>query len=547
MMKFRHHDFERIYNEFCKYYRNQKQGENEYYSWLNDLALDESKPYGSARESFQWAKGMLNLLKEDADNKYYGIIVGLPITSMNGNVYRERDLIAAALTLKGKHPSLNHKDEFWFKPGNPWGTITVEDAKYEEGAVEAVLKVPKSAVCPICNGDKMTQLIDEKRIVNVSLEGNNTGAFEFTDPPFTLLTSNVLPGIPLARIKPLERIVEEYVTGTKLPGRKNTMKIEVKVKEDVNQKVTQPQTTVNTNSLTDPDFKGTYGTPVNEDGKIGSQQDLAATQIGTPAAPDNLSMRSREACDCPPGMHKNPEGQCVPDESMESTAPDRGVDAPSGPSSDTSTPKPETSYTGPSRNRPPERTIPSVAQPPKVHASVVKGDSPAENDGVWMGTSPVGENLENKVARIKAESRAKTSEAQALEWEMQYRKIAEENMRKEGRITELKQMVEQANLRMETALKDMNSAFLERDKYKSLRDQASGERDDIRLKYERLVTEKKLVDEKYQNQLDITLGLSGKVTQANEDYLEVSRKLANTEEALARSRIEAKKILKIRT
>jgi hypothetical protein len=60
----------------------------------------------------------------------------------------------------------------------------------------------------------MTELIDHKRILNVSLEGDckkgqcsdgTCEGFYFTDPPFTLLTTEVvLPGIPLARIKPME-------------------------------------------------------------------------------------------------------------------------------------------------------------------------------------------------------------------------------------------------------------------------------------------------------------------------------------------------------
>ena len=174
----RHFDFQRIYDEFCGYYKDRAKGDSEYYSWLRALKLDEQNCYGAARESFRWAKGMLNFLKEDADNKYYGIVVGLPITSMNGNVYKERDLIAAALSLKGKHPSLNHKDKFWFNENSKWGTLTVVDAKYEDGAVEAVLKVPKTTICPICKGAPMYELIDNQQIVNVSLEGTIEGAFE---------------------------------------------------------------------------------------------------------------------------------------------------------------------------------------------------------------------------------------------------------------------------------------------------------------------------------------------------------------------------------
>lgn len=217
----RHIDFQRIYDEFQNYYKIRGKGDSEYYAWLKALSLDEQNEYGHAYESFRWAKDMLSFLKEDADNKYYSILLGFPIKSMNGNVYKERDLIVAALSLTGKHPSLNHKDAFWFSPDNErneWGTLTVKGAKYEDGAIEAILQVPKDAICPICDGAKMTELIDNRRIVNVSLEGLCQGGvcddgscegFTFTDPPFTLLTSDILPGIPLARIKPLESIMVE--------------------------------------------------------------------------------------------------------------------------------------------------------------------------------------------------------------------------------------------------------------------------------------------------------------------------------------------------
>ena len=197
----RHIDFQRIYDEFCSYYKNHAKGKTEYYDWLTALSLDEAQPYGHARESFQWAKDMLRLISEDAENKYYGCVVSLPIRSMNGNVYHERDLIAAATTIEGKSPSINHKDEFWLSVKNPrnrWGPpVTIEGSKYEDGANEVVIKVPKATICPVCtpSNKPLYRMIDEKRVVNLSLEGTMNGAFEYSDPPFTLLTSDVFcPG-----------------------------------------------------------------------------------------------------------------------------------------------------------------------------------------------------------------------------------------------------------------------------------------------------------------------------------------------------------------
>jgi hypothetical protein len=257
----RHQDFERIKKEFENYYCKGvspcPKGEYEYYQWLNALRLDENLCYGQTHESFQWAKNMLSLIKEDADNKYYKVLVAFPIKSMNSNVYKERDLIAAAMTLKGCCPSINHKDEFWLSKQNPvnkWGTATVEGAQYEDGAVEVILKVPKTTKCPVCSNDeKLYQLIDSKKIVNVSLEGmstNQEGGFRFNEKGFTLLTSNVLPGIPLARIFP----IEAYLPTVLSPQfHKRTIKV------------------------------------------IGMTETTQANQ-------------------CPPGSHPAPDGKCVPDD-----------------------------------------------------------------------------------------------------------------------------------------------------------------------------------------------------------------------------------------
>lgn len=362
----RSQDFERIHIEFCDHY-GQSRGDREYYDWLRALSLDESKEYGNARESFRWAKTMLRALREDSGNKYYGVLVGLPIVSMNGNIYHERDLIAAALSLKGKHPSLNHKDEFWFKPGSRYGTLTVEDAKYEDGAVEAVLRVPKDAVCPICDGAPMTSLIDNQHIVNVSLEGSNNGAFEFGDPPFTLLTSNVLPGIPLARIKPLEKILSEAFHSTISTGNKKKM-IKAVIKEDKNQNISNDNTTVNTQTLT-TDFRGTWGTDqVTADSALHTHTANMNKTVALGESPaDKVFAQHEEAC--PEGTKWNPEtGACEPCQecvAKEENAPDRGIDSPKS---------------GPPRTSPPDRG----AQIPKA------GALPNSDDNTyWAGKAPV--------------------------------------------------------------------------------------------------------------------------------------------------------------
>lgn len=203
MVNQRHKDFERIRNEFVNYYKNEAKGDYEYNCWLRSLGLNETLCYAQTHESFQWAKDMISQIREDTQNKYYKVLLAFPLQSMNGNVYTERNLIAGALSLKGKSPSMQHDDAYWLRSEG----VVVTGAKYEDGAVEVTIKVPKTAMSRVCGYEApVHRLIDDKKIVNVSLEGqqNSEGGFTFTDPPFTLLTKDILPGIPLARIFPIE-------------------------------------------------------------------------------------------------------------------------------------------------------------------------------------------------------------------------------------------------------------------------------------------------------------------------------------------------------
>lgn len=415
---FRHVDFTRIYDEFCNYYKQSGRGESEYYAWVKALSLDETKDYSACQESFRWAKDMLQFLKEDADNKYYQILLGFPLESMNGNVYKERDLIAAALSLKGKHPSLNHKADFWFNESNPYGVLSVVDAKYEDGAIETILKVPKDAICPICNGAKMTELIDTKRIVNVSLEGKclndedvygRCDGFVFTDPPFTLLTSDVLPGIPLARIKPMEAylpfsqsskckrqqkmkknkrkkikptIVEDtMIPDNRVPGNRATM--------------TQPPVDVNVLSMTDPNFKGTIGTPIQTDDALHSEtQSSGNVNVPVGKSPADYQMKSGTTL-----THTPPT---TPTETREQSEPEfadhQGPYAPmDGPPDDETVPKPEDIRTGPPKSKPPEDSdvefpegaptfLPATEKP---EVEVGTAPSKAGSTDVKVGPAPV--------------------------------------------------------------------------------------------------------------------------------------------------------------
>jgi len=262
----RHADFQRILNEFNNYYCKGQtpcsKGETEYYVWLSAVGLDESREYGSAIESFSFAKDMISLWREDKLNKYYKVLVGFPTKSMNGNVYRERDLDASAESLVGVSPNLNHKDNWIFDTEHGFeADVEFVKAKYEDGAVEAVLKVPKTVTCPICNGDPLVELIDSKRIVNVSLEGSCVNlppfdqgecrGFQFTG--CALLTTDVLPGIPMARIFPLEAYMKEAFSRSPLKGEK--LKVEIIMNKPKKEAIVSPETP-NVPVDTEPEMPG---------------------------------------------------------------------------------------------------------------------------------------------------------------------------------------------------------------------------------------------------------------------------------------------------
>ncbi len=569
----RHRDFQRIYDEFCNYYKNRAKGETEYYDWLRALKIDESKPYGWARESFTWAKDMLRPLKEDTENKYYAVTVGLPWRSMNGNIYKERDLIAAALSLDGKHPSLNHKNEFWFKEGNPWGTLTTKGGKYEDGAVETILQVPKTAVCPICNGAKMTELIDNKRIVNVSLEGSMEGAFEFTDPPFTLLTTDILPGIPLARIKPLEHImVEALQVSTKNIGETRKMtKIVAKIKEDLTEtRVVVDAPTGNAPVGVDrrDNTRGTFGTPVTSDNALASNTASSGnTTVRMGESPANVVMKSgspmqdkQEACVCEPFADYKNFDDCV---AKNSDKEDPAAYCGSVKAKTENVTGPLKGYTdaGPDRTKPPERSTPEAGSlPSSDDQTVVMGTSPASSR-VVMGSAPVEKLVaEERVKRIKAEYAAEGLEKNLKYvesvWTEKYLKLDEElqeakksTMQLESVVKELRTSKADLETKFDSANEKHNKELVETrmelEDFKGRYGNATRESS----KFSGLVTDLQKDNEdlksKYHGALKLNLELSKKNTEANEDYLNLARDNEKLKEELGRTKVLAKKITRI--
>jgi hypothetical protein len=220
-----HPDFQKILQQFIKRY-GQELGKQYFYAWVNQLGLDDTKPYGH-REKFQWAQSHFRFIKQDKRARYYEVEAAFPLSSMNRNVYTEFELERAARTLVGKPVNINHE-------GHTVKGVTIDDAEYEDGAVECLLKVLNEAGHGL--GLNIQKMIEQGEIIHVSIEASCRRGFKSSPQGdvclglnFTglaLLTKDALPGIPLTRIMPVERIVESFKVT--INGDKNMKKEEGK-------------------------------------------------------------------------------------------------------------------------------------------------------------------------------------------------------------------------------------------------------------------------------------------------------------------------------
>jgi hypothetical protein len=203
----RHPDFEKIHSAFLAHYSEDPQfGESRYSEWVKSLGLDETASYYDQalarrypRESFQWAQLLLQFVKEDKEAKYYKVEALFPLESMNGVPYTRDELLQAARTLAGKPNYLNHD------PKHELREIEIVASQYESDTVECLVRVLK--------GSPAIGMIDRKEIVNVSVETEWSHGVVGQGLVFTglgWLTKDHLPGVPLTRIMPVERIAESF-------------------------------------------------------------------------------------------------------------------------------------------------------------------------------------------------------------------------------------------------------------------------------------------------------------------------------------------------
>jgi len=208
----KHPDFEKIYQAFkwryCKGETECEEGKQIYYAWLKKLGLDDSKPYEypqETREKFSWIQPHIQFIKEDEQAKYFKVEALFPLTSMNWNIYTREELIRACRTLIGKHTDLNHTTEILQE-------VQTIDADYEDDTVECLDRVLK--------GSKALSMLENGEILQVSIEADCLRGSELTPEGWTCeglvftgkayLTKDVLPGVPLTRIMPVEKLVESF-------------------------------------------------------------------------------------------------------------------------------------------------------------------------------------------------------------------------------------------------------------------------------------------------------------------------------------------------
>jgi len=206
----RHLDFEKIHGTFMQHYsKDPALGEARYAEWVKVSELDDTKGYyaqaaarAKSSESFEWAKFLLQFVKEDKDAKYYKVEALFPVESMNldSPPFTRDEVLQSARSLTGKPSDLNHDDSQILEG------VEIVAAQFEDDCVECLVRVPKTS--------QLIGLIDRKEIVSVSIKGEWSHGLPGSGLVLTglawLTKQSKLPGIPLTRIVPVEQMVESF-------------------------------------------------------------------------------------------------------------------------------------------------------------------------------------------------------------------------------------------------------------------------------------------------------------------------------------------------
>ena len=249
-----HTDFKKILRDFVDLL-GKKKGKKKYDEWLQAYRLDPTKSYSSQItrecldgicESFQWAKPMIQFLKEDEGGKFYKVRALTATVSMNNNDYSGQDtffdisrLERSARTLIYRPLNINHDHSRRL----PFPENRVDWAEHEDNTVEAIIRIDNSQ-------RGVQRQIESGDIVNPSIEAIPRGGkridgrfvpdmWNFTELAL-LEKDETLPGVPTTfGIEPLflnegmaERLVESL-----------SMEIEEKEENNMSETPTEECTT----------------------------------------------------------------------------------------------------------------------------------------------------------------------------------------------------------------------------------------------------------------------------------------------------------------
>jgi len=212
-----HKDFEHILANFKRFYG--ANGLEKFKTWLKLHDLNPSKPYrehdqlggGELSEAWRWAGSFINRYREDETGVFYRCLALTANLSMNRNDYTDVDEVSrSAASLSWRPLNLNHDKDMML----PFPQNRVDLARYEDGAVECIIRVDSEARHPETDM-RIIDMISNGDIIHVSIEGmprkidkvgdlvKPTG---ITFLALALLEKDVtLPGDPLTYLEPLAR------------------------------------------------------------------------------------------------------------------------------------------------------------------------------------------------------------------------------------------------------------------------------------------------------------------------------------------------------
>ena len=210
-----HSDFVKILRDFINIF-GEEEGHRKYDEMVRAYNIDASLAYrdqaqmkecwGGLCESYNWAKPLIQYLKEDEDAKYYKVRALTATISMNKNDYTNiTELERSARTIGYRPLNLNHDP----LKELPFPNSRVVSGEFEDKSVECIIRIANEGYVPNTNYSlkDVQRMLDDGDIVNPSIEAEPEGGRMAQDgrkipewwnyTALALLEKGVtLPGVP---------------------------------------------------------------------------------------------------------------------------------------------------------------------------------------------------------------------------------------------------------------------------------------------------------------------------------------------------------------